>query len=142
MAQKPTIVLVSGGCHPSSCFSPFLPHVHALSYPTLSLQLSSLNPPIPSEATAAQDAEGIRAQILPLIEDGKDVVVLAHSMGGIATSGSITGLSKLTRAREGKKGGIIGAIFLTAILLPGGTVPNDHLKDGSQKSNIIMNTVR
>ena len=141
MSPQPTIVLISGGCHPSSCWDTLLPHLRDLSYPTLSLQLPSLNHPKPLEATSAGDTQGIRDRLLSLLDDGKDVVVVPHSMAGIVTAGALQGLGRTARAAEGKKGGVVGAIWLAAALIPGGLIPIDLLGQAPGQPKMNPNTV-
>lgn len=53
--------------------------------------------------------------MLPLIEDGKDIVVLMHSYGGMYGSQAVQGLSKKEREQAGKKGGVIALIYVSAV---------------------------
>lgn len=51
--------------------------------------------------------------ILPLIEQqGKDVVILAHSYGGVVAGGAAKGLDKPTRGSQGHTTGVVGLIYV------------------------------
>ena len=64
----------------------------------------------------------VRAETLkPLIEEqGRDVILLVHSYGSIPGAGAATGLSKSTRLQEGKAGGVMGMVFLSAVVVKEG----------------------
>lgn len=50
----------------------------------------------------------------------KEVVVIAHSYGGIPAAGAAYGLSKTTRRQDSKKGVVIGLIYVSAFVVPKG----------------------
>ena len=55
---------------------------------------------------------------MKLVDEGKDVVMIAHSYGGSPMSQCTKGLSKTEREAEGKEGGIVRLAYMTA-LVPG-----------------------
>ncbi|KAF4621943.1 hypothetical protein G7Y89_g14403 [Cudoniella acicularis] len=117
----PTIILVPGACHSAACFNAILQHLHTAGFPTQALTLPSLNSSSPNTATCAEDSAFIlETAILPLLNEGKDVLLIGHSYSSVPISGSALGLSKSRRIREGKEGGVVGLVFMTAFLVPGG----------------------
>ena len=65
----------------------------------------------------AKDAAFIREDvILPLLDAGKDVVLAMHSYGGMPGPVAAKGLSKTERLAAGKRGGIIGLVFLSVLV--------------------------
>ena len=133
--SKPAFVLVPGACLSTSVFSSFLPSLQALGYSTLTLQLASANPPDdPHLASAVSDAAALRHDLLSILDSdgGRDIVVVLHSYAGIPGGGAVRGLSKKTRAEEGKKGGIVGVIWLAALLLPEGKDVASWLEGGGK----------
>ena len=119
---KPNILIVPGAWHPSAAYHQFAEHLEISGYPTLTATLPSVGSSSPKAATCTEDADALRGQLLSLIEsDGKDVLVLAHSYGGIPAAGAAYGLSKSSRRQEGKKGGVLGLIYLSAFVVPEGT---------------------
>ena len=46
--------------------------------------------------------------------------MVCHSYGGIPGGGAAQGLSKSTRVKEGKEGGVLGLICICAIIVPEG----------------------
>ncbi|KAL4949989.1 Alpha/beta hydrolase family-domain-containing protein [Aspergillus filifer] len=67
------------------------------------------------------DITSLRSVLTRLIEDeGKDVVVVGHSSGGISASGAVEGLSKKERVKEGKEGGVLMVVYMAAFVLDKG----------------------
>lgn len=89
-------------------------------HPVLIITLPSLNASKPSIATCNADTEAVRRQLLLIETEGKDVVMVNHSYGGIPGAGAARGLSKSTRTKDGKAGGVIGLIYMSAIMVPEG----------------------
>ncbi|KAM7202697.1 hypothetical protein V8F33_002623 [Rhypophila sp. PSN 637] len=71
-------------------------------HPTSSTQtLPTVNP----------DSEYLRHSVLdPLLSEGKDIVVFAHSYGGIYAPASLEGTSKQERRAKGLEGGVVAVI--------------------------------
>ena len=135
MMSKPAFVLVPGACLSTSVFSSFLPRLQALGHSTLTLQVASANPPGDLHlASAVSDAATLRQDLLSILDsdDGLDIVIVLHSYAGIPGGGAVKGLSKKTRAEEGKKGGIVGVIWLAALLLPEGKDVASWLEGGGK----------
>lgn len=81
--------------------------------------LPSCDTHAPQTSSCSADAEAVRKQILNLIDaEGKDVVVLCHSYGGIPAGGAASGLSKRARVKDGKKGGVIGLVYMSDFVVP------------------------
>lgn len=117
----PTIAIIPGAFHSPSHFSSLCAQLEKAGYATASVQLPSIDPPTRAAAavgTPSNDALFIREKLLlPLIEEeGKDVVLVMHSYGGIPGNGSAVGLSKKEREREEKKkkGGVVGLVLVSA----------------------------
>jgi len=116
---KPTIFLVHGAWHPSSCYSAFLGSLAKAGFPTVAASLPSLCQTPTDDLTCLNDSSSVRSQLLPLIEDqGQDVIVLCHSYGGIPGGAAAAGLSKTRRINEGKKGGVLGLVYMCAFIVP------------------------
>jgi len=60
----------------------------------------------------------IHKVLLPLLDEGKEVFMVAHSYGGIPACASTEGYSIAERAKEGKPGGVKGIFFITAFAVP------------------------
>jgi rhodanese-related sulfurtransferase len=109
----PTIVFFAGAFADPSCFDTLSSLFREAGYPTNYAYVSTLNPSNATIVSTSKDAEEARNKyILPLLEDGKDVVVLVHSYGGVVGGQAAAGLSKKSRSAAGKAGGVIGLIYL------------------------------
>ncbi|KAF2636920.1 hypothetical protein P280DRAFT_472787 [Massarina eburnea CBS 473.64] len=62
------------------------------------------------------DADHINAEAGKLADEGKDVILVAHSYGGVPTSQSIKGVSKAEREKVGKKGGVVRVAYMAALV--------------------------
>lgn len=114
---KPTILLVPGAWHTPAHYSTLLKLFESSSYPTTSSALPSVTSSTPLAVTVSTDIDFVRdTLILPLLDAGKDVIVLSHSYGGFVGGAAAKGLSKSERAAEGKEGGVVGLIFVAAFL--------------------------
>ena len=119
--SRPTIVIVPGGWHSSNAYEGLASCFQKAGYPTAITKLPSLNPQDPSGCDCRSDAASVRQQLLPLLEDdGKDIIILCHSYGGIPGGGAAYGLSKSARKHQGKIGGVLGLIYMTAFVVPEG----------------------
>ncbi|TVY90584.1 hypothetical protein LAWI1_G007608 [Lachnellula willkommii] len=119
MASKPTIALVPGAWHTPAHFDALSSLLNAEGYPTASKQLPSVDTATPNTTTTQGDSQFIVDQVLtPLLDDGKDIILLVHSYGGSPGGAAANGLSKAERTAAGKKGGIIGLIYVAAFIAP------------------------
>jgi hypothetical protein len=66
--------------------------------------------------TMYDDAAHIASVASKYIDQGKDVVLIAHSYGGAPTTQSTKGLTKPEREKEGKTGGIRRVGYMTCIV--------------------------
>ena len=48
------------------------------------------------------------------------MILVAHSYGGIPAGGAAYGLSKYAREKDGRKGGIVGLVYMSAFVVPEG----------------------
>lgn len=109
----PTILAVPGAWHTVESFDT----VKKI-FTDRSLDFVSQNAPglVDAQATMLSDASSLRTNLLePLVEAGKDVIVLMHSYGGMYGSQAVQGLSKSERERSGKKGGVISLVYVSAV---------------------------
>lgn len=142
--QKPEIVIVPGAFVFASNYFILRDTLRALQYPTEVLDLPSIGscPPVKG---LDDDATALRGILSRKVEQGKEVVVVAHSYGGVVAANSVEEFM-LTRRREvGKKGGVILLVFLTAFALPkgrslydmlGGIPPSWHQTEASKKPSV------
>ena len=66
------------------------------------------------------DIQAIRATIEPLIEEGKELLLVMHSASEFLGFNTIEGLSTKERVTAGNKGGVQKLVFLAGVLLDEG----------------------
>ncbi|KAM6476689.1 Alpha/beta hydrolase fold-1 [Trichoderma sp. SZMC 28011] len=115
-AEKPTIFLVPGAWHEPDCWDAVTLQLEEYGYPFSTVQLLSSGGEL--STSVAEDASHIQKSISKLADAGKDIILVMHSYGGIAGTESAKGLLKKDRQAEGKLGGIISLVYITAFLLP------------------------
>ncbi|KAI9699615.1 MAG: hypothetical protein M1820_007115 [Bogoriella megaspora] len=117
MTTKPTVLFVHGAWHDAWCWDGIREKLAAISYPSSAVSLVSPGSK-PAVKSHLEDVAVVREELEALIErNGKDVVLVMHSYGGIAGAGAVEGLEKVRRNAEGKKGGVVAALFIAAFLL-------------------------
>ncbi|KAI0434742.1 alpha/beta-hydrolase [Xylaria sp. FL1042] len=123
-ASLPTIVVVPGAFGKPDGFDPILPYLQKAGFTTRPGPYPSCNPADPAATTSEKDSISLRNDVLlPLLEQRKDVIVLAHSYGGIAAGGAVKNLDKVTRNAEGQTAGVVGLIYIAGnIALEGETL--------------------
>lgn len=128
--SKPTIVFVPGAYHSSAHFQPLSILLERASFPTLTISVPSIGDRA-ATASYRDDVRAIRATLDKLVEDaGKDVMLALHSLGGVSGCQTVTGLEKSKRLKEGKRGGIVHVLFITALVIGQGQKLRDCLEGG------------
>ncbi|PSN71562.1 prolyl aminopeptidase-like protein [Corynespora cassiicola Philippines] len=111
--SKPTILFFAGAFADPSCFDEISSKFNQSGYPTAYARIPSLNPTDPASVSNPKDIKHARDNILtPLLDIGKEVIVLVHSYGGMVGGPAAAGLSKTSRKSAGKKGGVNGLLYL------------------------------
>lgn len=83
-----------------------------------------------SGVTIADDGAAIQAVLAKLIdEDGKDVILVTHSYGGIAGAEGPKGFAKTDREASGKEGGTVRLVYVTALIARVGESLQDTMRD-------------
>jgi len=118
--SKPSILIIPGAsATPEFCDS-VTKAVAAQGYEIRALRLPTVAlTPGPQTATPKSmydDAAFIASTVEKLADEGKDVILMAHSYGGIPATESVKGLGKEERQKEGKKGGIVRLGYLTSLV--------------------------
>lgn len=114
---KPTILIVPGSFSAAAHYDTLIAALHALSYPAVVSDLPSASrlPPAPA-ASMADDAAHFHGIAESLADEGRDIVIVTHSYGGVPGTEAAKGLGKADREAEGKKGGVVRLVYLTSIV--------------------------
>ncbi|KIW95182.1 uncharacterized protein Z519_03766 [Cladophialophora bantiana CBS 173.52] len=122
------IVIVPGSFSPASFYTNVVDALHAHGYEAIVQTLpSSSRSPLNDErpATMEEDADLFRQIVQDLADQGKDVVIVTHSYGGIPGTECSRELSKAKRRAIGKEGGISRFVYVTSVV----PTPGNSLKD-------------
>ncbi|CAG8241846.1 unnamed protein product [Penicillium salamii] len=113
-ASLPVILLVPGAFGTPEGFDGLLPYLTEAGYATHPGSYPSCNPSDPAQVSSSEDIAFLRNKVLlPLLNDqGKDVVIIAHSYGGVVAGGAAKELAKQTRTAQGHKTSVIGLIYV------------------------------
>ena len=115
--QSPTVVVIPGAWHSPIHYSLLLAEIEKAGYPTSSARSPSCGSTDPYSQSVTGDAAFIRQNLLfPLINAGRDIVLVMHSYGGCPGAMAAKGLSKAEMLAASRKGGIIGLIFICAFV--------------------------
>ncbi|KAJ9617091.1 hypothetical protein H2200_000812 [Cladophialophora chaetospira] len=126
MSSKPVIVFVPGAWHSPDGFHLVVPELQAAGYETRGVTLASVGASTPLK-DFQPDVKAIQDVLKPLVDEGKDIVLVVHSYGGVIGNEAVQGFAKSEREKEGKKGGVSHIYFCCAFALPEGVSLMDAL---------------
>jgi hypothetical protein len=117
-APKPAIVIVPGSFSPAPFYAITVDKLKAAGYTIVEVaQVPSIGRRDPEPpATMYDDATFVSGIVEKIADAGNDVVIVAHSYSGVPVSESLKGLAKVQRQAEGKKGGVVRALYVAALI--------------------------
>ncbi|KAF4445657.1 hypothetical protein F53441_10606 [Fusarium austroafricanum] len=119
MSTKPTILFAPGAWHTAACYDIVREQLHARGWSTEAVDYPSVGAEPPSLGLA-DDVAAVRQAVEKLVNEGKQVMVVVHSYGGLVGADAVEGLGYKQRAKEGKTGGVIQLVYLSAFVMPKG----------------------
>ncbi|KAI2895931.1 hypothetical protein CBS63078_8352 [Aspergillus niger] len=133
------VIICTGSYHTPAPYEPFRQSLERRGFeaycpqrPTCDLSLLNvgdvshpdfdLGPPVGGYPTDSDDVEVINQLLEKLIvQEGKDVIMLGHSSGGlIASQAAVPELQYTSRHAKGQRGGVIGIFFENGFVIPVG----------------------
>lgn len=119
--SKPSILLIPGSFALPEFYDPIIDAVAAKGYSIRGLHLpsvglSALKGREGAPPTMYDDAAFIANEAKKLADEGKDVVLIGHSYGGIPVTQSLKGVGKEERGKQGKKGGVVRLAYITSLV--------------------------
>ncbi|GAP93475.1 hypothetical protein SAMD00023353_13300020 [Rosellinia necatrix] len=130
--SKPFFVLSTGSFAPPAFYDNLVDRLGENGYEMKVLHLPSVGraagegrdtPP----GTMYEDAALIAKEVEALADAGKEVILVAHSYGGMPATESTKGLSVQERLKQGKKGGLVRLAYKTVLLTNPGHSASDVL---------------
>lgn len=114
-----TILWVPGAWHGPEHFDLAARKLQDAGYQTATVQLKSVGayPPLDS---FWPDVEQIREGIKHAVDAGQNVVVVAHSYGGVPTSQAIKGFDQKSRESAGLEGSVTRLFYCASFVIPEG----------------------
>lgn len=110
--------------------------IRCLHMPTVGLAPREARPGSPP--TMYDDAAFIAAEAEKLGDEGKDVVIIGHSYGGIPVTQSVKGVTKQERQQQGKKGGVVRVGYMTCLVPRVGQSAKDVLGEVPKEQEVPL----
>ena len=115
--NKPTILIIPGSFSPAHFYHGIINGLEGAGYEAFVYDLPSASRKPPQQAaTLADDSEFFHHKASLLADQGKDVVLLPHSYGGLVASECVKGLSRAEREEASKQGCVSKIVFLTSVI--------------------------
>ncbi|TVY17165.1 hypothetical protein LARI1_G004568 [Lachnellula arida] len=117
--HNPTILFIHGSWHNPNHFKTIRTLFESAGFPTECPAQATVNAKPHTTLTLQDDVQVIQAALSKLIEDGKDVIVVMHSYGGVLGSEAVhEKFGKKARQEKGLTGGVTQLLYMTAFILP------------------------
>lgn len=116
---SPTVIFSHGAWISPQFFETIQSRLNKLGYPTECPAHPSVGAEPPSKVLA-DDVVSFRHVLTNRADEGKDLIVVAHSYGGVVVSNAVKGLDKASRAKDSKRGGIIQVVYMGSFALDQG----------------------
>lgn len=117
--SKPTLIFIPGAWHTPEAFKIIITRLSTHGYKCI--PVSSLaaghEPAVPD---LQPDIDNVHRLVQDEVDNGHDVVVVAHSWSGIVASGALDGLSISEREKNGMNGGVVKLAYICAFIPPEG----------------------
>lgn len=117
--QLPVIFLVHGAYGGPQLYAPLTERLRARGFEVLTPRNPTLGPDAAARHTA-DDTRALQALAAPLFAEGRDVVLLAHSFGGVTAAHAAVGHTVTERAAAGEAGGFRAIVYFGAFIIPKG----------------------
>jgi pimeloyl-ACP methyl ester carboxylesterase len=140
LTEKPTVVIVPGSFSPPYFYNTFVSQLTAHKYDAVVVDLPSVGGK--TAATMTDDAQAIQAVTSKVADEGKDIVLIMHSYGGVPGTESAHGVTKKEREALGKKGGVVALLYVTAFLVGAGKSLGSTMGEGAGVPDYVKVEVR
>lgn len=126
---RPAVVIVHGAWHTPWHYSTLVTELQQRGLDVLCPQLPSQSDvlPLPENASYEYDVTLVRNTLDTLIDQGRTIVVVAHSYGGLVANAAVSEVlsnrspSQTSHATNGNPGRIAHVVYISAFVIPVGT---------------------
>lgn len=127
---EPTVVIIPGSFSPAYFYDKIVGQLrdNGIEAAAYDLPSASRTPPQPA-ATLTDDAAFFHDVAQKIADQGKDVVFVTHSYGGVVGTEASKGLTKAERKAAGKEGGLVRIVYVTSVVPPVGKSLADVMGD-------------
>jgi pimeloyl-ACP methyl ester carboxylesterase len=113
--KKPVVVLIHGAFHRPVHFLNLILQLENAGYPTTAPALPSCGWDADVSSASLDDAtNAVNAAVKPYLDDGREILLVGHSLGGIIMTEVAVGETVDDRKRRGERGGVAAVLFLAA----------------------------
>lgn len=114
--QKPVIIIVHGAWHRASQWFAFALKLQDRGHIVECPQLKTCRGEIPPTTTLEDDISLIRDIALSYLQQGREIIAIMHSYGGIVGTNALSGLGKNDSRDPGMPGYVRGLIYVCAFM--------------------------
>ena len=118
-------VLVPPSFSPASFYDKVVPLLEKKGFAAHPVDLKSVNDGEEAPVSMYEDADKIHSVAAQLLDQGKGVVLVASSYGGIPATQATKGLGKEERRAVSKPGAVVSIVYLASFVVPEGSCIND-----------------
>jgi hypothetical protein len=116
--RLPTVAIIAGAWQNPDNYAPLRDAFTKLGYDSVCQAPPSTRH---GDTDLKADIKFVRDEVLlPLVNSGKEVVVVLHSFAGVYGGGALKDLSKTQCAQMGKAGGITAVVYIAGPCVPSG----------------------
>ena len=117
--KNPTIVIVPGAMHCADHYKPLMESLRNNDYKCVVASLPSTQSVDSPPAGLADDTSAVRTVVCKELDNAEnDVLVLAHSYGGVPTNNALQGLDAKTRLANSKTNSVKALAFMCSLPVP------------------------
>ncbi|KAL4901154.1 hypothetical protein BDW74DRAFT_160450 [Aspergillus multicolor] len=114
--EKPIFAFVPGAWHTPQTFAALRSLMAEQGLESIAISTPSVGASPPVKGLHA-DVIHTKAMLQELVDNGRQVVVVMHSYGGAVGGSAIEGLGYAQRAKAGRRGGVIMAVWMAAFVV-------------------------
>ncbi|KAI0878759.1 Alpha/beta hydrolase fold-1 [Hypoxylon argillaceum] len=113
----PTVVLVPGAWTAPTAYYKLIGALQKKAFTVYIPALPTNDGTRPPDSSVDADIIAVREVVRQLVDEGKEIVILMHSYGGIAGTSALEGLTRKDRQAKDLPGGVVHLIYVAAFML-------------------------